>query len=145
MHEAHPQQRYRVIERLAAGGMAEVFLAESAGIEGFKKLVAIKTLLPALDDGDRFVRMLLDEARVASALTHPNIVQLYDLGQDGELPFLVMEYVHGESLASIERFLGRVPDRLGSRSPARCSTRSPTPPSRDWRSCTATSRRRTSS
>jgi serine/threonine protein kinase len=104
--------RYWLECEIGRGGMGAVHLASSRGPDGFKKLVAIKTLLPALDGGDRFVKMLLDEARVASGLMHPNIVQLYDLGQDGALPFLVMEYVHGESLASIESFLGRLPDRI---------------------------------
>jgi len=69
MSDAHPQQRYRVLDRLASGGMAEVFLAESASIEGFKKRVAIKRVLPHLSEKTRFISMFLDEAQLSTQLS----------------------------------------------------------------------------
>ena len=90
MTEAHQQQRYRVIERLASGGMAEVFLAESAGIEGFKKQVAIKRVLPQLSKKEQFIAMFLDEARLSAHLSHSNVVSLFDIGVGDGTYFIVM-------------------------------------------------------
>ena len=97
----HPQQRYRVLERLAAGGMAEVFIAESAGIEGFKKQVAIKRVLPSLSEKKRFIAMFLDEARLSAHLTHSNVAQVFDIGVGDSAYFIVMEYVDGADLKAI--------------------------------------------
>jgi serine/threonine protein kinase len=63
------QQRYRIIERIAAGGMAEVYRAESAGLEGFKKVVAIKRVLPHLAEKKQFIGMFLDEAHICRTRT----------------------------------------------------------------------------
>jgi serine/threonine-protein kinase len=101
MTEAHQQQRYRVIERLASGGMAEVFLAESAGIEGFKKRVAIKRVLPHLSEKKRFISMFLDEARLSAHLSHSNVVQVFDIGVGDNAYFIVMEYVDGADLKGV--------------------------------------------
>src|SRR6186713_2903277 len=101
MTEAHQQQRYRVIERLASGGMAEVFLAESAGIEGFKKQVAIKRVLPHLSEKKRFIAMFLDEARLSAHLSHSNCVQVFDIGVGDNAYFIVMEYVDGSDLKAV--------------------------------------------
>lgn len=95
------QQRYRVIERLAAGGMAEVFIAESAGIEGFKKQVAIKRVLPSLSEKKRFIAMFLDEARLSANLTHSNVAQVFDIGVGDSAYFIVMEYVDGADLKAV--------------------------------------------
>lgn len=95
------QQRYRVIERLASGGMAEVFLAESAGIEGFKKRVAIKRVLPHLSENKRFIAMFLDEARLSAHLTHSQIAQVFDIGVGDNAYFIVMEYVDGSDLKGL--------------------------------------------
>src|SRR5512144_563065 len=97
----HPQQRYRVLERLASGGMAEVFIAESAGIEGFKKRVAIKRVLPHLSEKTRFISMFLDEARLSAQLSHSNCVQVFDIGVGDQAYFIVMEFVDGANLKSI--------------------------------------------
>jgi serine/threonine-protein kinase len=105
--EGHQQQRYRVLERLAAGGMAEVFLAESAGIEGFKKLVAIKRVLPALSEKKRFIAMFLDEARLSAHLSHSNVVQVFDIGVGESAYFIVMEYVDGADLKQIIEYMKR--------------------------------------
>jgi serine/threonine protein kinase len=101
----HQQQRYRVVERLASGGMAEVFLAESAGIEGFKKLVAIKRVLPHLSEKKRFIAMFLDEARLSAHLSHSNCVQVFDIGVGDNAYFIVMEYVDGADLKGVIEYL----------------------------------------
>jgi serine/threonine protein kinase len=95
------QQRYRVIDRLAAGGMAEVFRAESAGLEGFKKKVAIKRVLPHLSEKKRFIKMFLDEARLGAYLSHSNCVQVFDIGVGDNTYFIVMEYVDGADLKAV--------------------------------------------
>ncbi len=95
------QQRYRVLERLAAGGMAEVYLAESAGLEGFKKRVAIKRVLPHLSEKTRFIAMFLDEARLSAHLNHSNIAHVFDIGVGDNAYFIVMEYVDGVDLKAI--------------------------------------------
>jgi serine/threonine-protein kinase len=106
MTEAHhPQQRYRVLERLASGGMAEVFIAESAGIEGFKKRVAIKRVLPHLSEKKRFISMFLDEARLSAQLSHSNCVQVFDIGVGDNAYFIVMEFVDGADLKAVIDYL----------------------------------------
>ncbi len=95
------QQRYRVIERIAAGGMAEVYRAESAGLEGFKKVVAIKRVLPHLSEKKKFIGMFLDEARVSATLSHSNCVQVFDIGVGDNTYFIVMEYVEGADLKAV--------------------------------------------
>jgi serine/threonine-protein kinase len=98
---AQQQQRYRVIERIAAGGMAEVYRAESAGLEGFKKIVAIKRVLPHLAEKKQFIGMFLDEARTSAHLSHSNCVQVFDIGVGDNTYFIVMEYVDGSDLKAI--------------------------------------------
>ena len=95
------QQRYRVLKRLASGGMAEVFVAESAGIEGFKKQVAIKRVLPALSRKEQFIAMFLDEARLSAHLSHSNVVSVFDIGVGDGTYFIVMEYVEGADLKNV--------------------------------------------
>lgn len=97
----HPQQRYRVIEKLASGGMAEVFRAESAGVEGFKKQVAIKRVLPHLSEKKKFISMFLDEARLSAHLSHSNVAQVFDIGVGDNAFFIVMEYVDGADLKAV--------------------------------------------
>src|SRR3977135_1105303 len=101
----HQQQRYRVIEKLASGGMAEVFRAESAGIEGFKKRVAIKRVLPHLSEKKRFISMFLDEARLGAHLSHSNCVQTFDIGVGDNAYFIVMEFVDGADLKAVIDYL----------------------------------------
>src|SRR5580704_12785199 len=105
MTDAHQQQRYRVKERLASGGMAEVFLAESAGIEGYKKQVAIKRVLPSLSEKKRFIAMFLDEARLSAHLSHSNVAQVFDIGVGDSAYFIVMEYVDGADLKAIIEYM----------------------------------------
>lgn len=94
-------QRYRVIEKLESGGMAEVFRAESEGLQGFKKQVAIKRVLPHLSEKKKFIQMFLDEARLSAHLSHSNCVQVFDIGVGDNAYFIVMEFVDGANLKSI--------------------------------------------
>jgi len=103
-------QRYRVLKRLASGGMAEVFVAESAGIEGFRKQVAIKRVLPQLSRNNQFIEMFLDEARLCARLAHSNVVSVFDIGVGDNTYFIVMEYVDGADLKQVieyQKKLGR--------------------------------------
>src|SRR4051812_19864845 len=93
--------RYRIVRRLAAGGMAEVFLAQSEGPAGFKKNVVLKRVLPHLADDPSFVEMLMNEAKLAAQLNHPQIVQIFELGCDDGQWFIAMEYIEGLSLRGI--------------------------------------------
>jgi serine/threonine protein kinase len=95
--------RYRVLRKLAHGGMAEIFLALQVGAEGFEKPVVLKRILPALSADPAFVRMLVDEAHIVSTLNHSNLVQVLDLGQAGSEFFLVLEFVDGWSLEQVRR------------------------------------------
>src|ERR1700722_16713775 len=97
--------KYTLVRRLATGGMAELFLAIQKSVAGFEKLVVIKRILPALSRDRAFVEMLLHEARVAASLTHPNIVQVFDVGTVDGTYFIAMEHAHGEDLRSIVRHM----------------------------------------
>lgn len=99
--------RYTLLRPLGAGGMAELFLARADGIEGFAKLVALKRILPHKATSERFVRMLLNEARLVAGLDHPNIAQVHDIGLEHGEYFFAMEYVHGQDLARVLRRAGR--------------------------------------
>ena len=96
--------QYELLEKIASGGMADVFRARRSGVEGFQKTVAIKKILPHIADNDEFITMFADEAKLAAELNHPNIVHIYDLGkiQAGGY-FIAMEYVEGTDLRSILR------------------------------------------
>ncbi len=95
--------RYRLLKKLAVGGMAEVYIAKQKGVEGFEKLVVIKMLLPKFTSDRQFVTMFLDEARLAARLSHPNVVHIYDLGLADGKYYIAMEYIHGENLSSIRK------------------------------------------
>jgi len=90
-----PAQRYQVLKKIDAGGMAEIFLAKSLSIQGMEKFVAIKRVLPSLTKNAKFIEMFLDEARLSLGLTHANIVQVFDVSQSAGTYFIVMEYVDG--------------------------------------------------
>jgi serine/threonine protein kinase len=94
---------YRLLARVAVGGMAEVFKAKRSGVEGFEKVVAVKRILPHLSDNKEFVDMFVDEAKMVAGLTHPNIVQIFDLGRIEKSYYIAMEYVQGRDLRSILR------------------------------------------
>ncbi|MCA1732382.1 MAG: protein kinase, partial [Acidobacteria bacterium] len=90
-------------ERIATGGMAEIWLAQMQGVEGFEKLVAIKRILPHLAADQEFVGMFIDEAKIAARLNHPNIIHIYDLGKAADTYYIAMELVDGHDLKSILR------------------------------------------
>lgn len=95
--------RYRLCFELASGGMATVYLARMDGPHGFEKLVALKRIHPHLVSERRYVEMFLDEARIASGITHPNVCTVFDFGESGGDYFLTMEYLVGEPLARLFR------------------------------------------
>ena len=95
--------RYLLLERIAAGGMAEVFKAKSYGVAGFEKLLVIKKILPHLSQNERFVTMFIKEAKIAVNLNHKNVVQVFDLGKVADDYYIAMEYVHGKDLREITR------------------------------------------
>ncbi|UJR84451.1 serine/threonine-protein kinase PknK [Sandaracinus amylolyticus] len=93
--------RYRILRRLGAGGMAEVFLAKSSGAEGIEKVLVVKRVLPTFARSPKFVSMFVDEAKVAMRLNHPNIVQVYNFEQVRDEFLLAMEYVDGLDLGRL--------------------------------------------
>ncbi|WP_282416841.1 serine/threonine-protein kinase [Polyangium sp. 15x6] len=95
--------KYTLLRRLAAGGMAEIFLALHRSVAGFEKLIVIKRILPSMNNDQAFIEMLLHEARVAATMSHPNIVQTFDVGQVDGTYFIAMEHIHGEDIRSIVR------------------------------------------
>ena len=103
---------YEVLSRLALGGMAELLLARRVGIEGFRKLVVLKRILPQHATNPDFVEMFLHEARLAAALEHPNIVQVFDIGKSGDDYYFAMAYLHGKDVLAILRELSRTKRRM---------------------------------
>src|SRR5215813_7160256 len=103
--EPLPRQfgKYTLMRKLAAGGMAELFLALHRSVAGFEKLIVIKRILPSMNQDKGFIDMLLHEARIAATLSHPNIVQIFDVGQIDNTYFIAMEHIHGEDIRSIVR------------------------------------------
>ncbi len=95
--------RYHLLKKLATGGMAEVFLARQQGERGFERLVCLKRILPGFAAEPDFVRMFVDEARIVADLRHPNVVSVFDAGQDEGSWYMVMEYLEGHDLASVVR------------------------------------------
>ena len=95
--------KYQLLERLAVGGMAELYRARFQAMAGVSKPVVIKKILPAFADSQAFVSMFVNEARIVVSLSHGNIAQVFDFGEiDGEY-FLAMEYVHGQPLSRVLR------------------------------------------
>jgi serine/threonine-protein kinase len=99
--------KYRLLRLLARGGMGEVYLARQEGLKGFSKTVVVKRILDHLAEDAAFSQMFINEARVSALLTHPNIVQVFDLGEEEGGLFLAMEYVHGQSLRKIGQALSK--------------------------------------
>ncbi|MCY1080175.1 serine/threonine protein kinase [Archangium lansingense] len=96
-----PFGQYKLLDRLAVGGMAELFLAQQPGPDGFEKPVVIKRIRPHLSRQPAFVRMFLNEARLAAQLNHPNIVQIHDLGKVGDSYYIGMEYLFGRDMRRV--------------------------------------------
>ena len=95
--------KYQLLRRLATGGMAEIYIARAEGMAGFEKLVVLKRILPQHAESEDFIRMFLTEARLAATLHHPNIVQVYDIGEDAGTFFFTMEWVKGQDLRKLVR------------------------------------------
>jgi len=93
--------RYQLLKEIAIGGMAEIHVAKQTGVEGFEKLVVIKKILPQFARDPHFVKMFLNEARLAARLSHPNVVHIYDLGYANGVYYIAMEYIHGENLSGV--------------------------------------------
>jgi serine/threonine protein kinase len=102
---------YRIIRKLAVGGMAEIFLARLEGAHGFTKYVVLKRLLPHLCEDQTFVQMFLREARLSAKLTHPNIAQVFDIGEEGGRVHYAMEYVDGPELRHVAKRIHSRGDR----------------------------------
>jgi serine/threonine-protein kinase len=104
--------RYQVLDRVAIGGMAELFKATLQGEHGFAKLVAIKKILPHLANDRQFVEMFIDEARLTAQLDHRHIVQVFELGTDADTPYIAMQYVDGVDVLALLRECARAQIRL---------------------------------
>ncbi|HEU4729127.1 MAG TPA: serine/threonine-protein kinase [Kofleriaceae bacterium] len=104
--------RYQILDRLAVGGMAELFKATLTGDHGFEKLVAIKKILPHLATDRSFVEMFIDEARITAQLDHRHIVQVFELGTDADTPYIAMQYVDGLDVLALLRECARAQIRL---------------------------------
>ncbi|HEX5063021.1 MAG TPA: protein kinase [Kofleriaceae bacterium] len=110
--EARRFGKYTLVAKLATGGMAEIFLARLHGDGGFEKLVCIKRILPHLAKDPQFVAMFLDEARVAARISHPNVCQVFELGECEGQYYIAMEYLEGVPLSLFRRrdFYPGLPD-----------------------------------
>jgi serine/threonine protein kinase len=97
--------KYQVYAKLATGGMAELFIAKQQGLAGISKTVVIKCVLPHLAQSSDFLEMFLDEARVATMLQHPNIVQIFEVGQVHDVYYIAMEYIRGVDLKRLRKQL----------------------------------------
>ncbi len=99
--------RYELLERVGLGGMAEVYRARLPSMHGLSKTVAIKRILPYHCADPSFVKMFLDEARIALSLSHPNIGQIYELSEVDDFLFLAMEFIDGPNLSTVLKRLAR--------------------------------------
>ncbi len=94
--------RFELVTKLATGGMAELFLARERGLAGLERLVVIKRILPHLADNPSFIEMFLREARIIARLNHPNVVQIYELGEENGSYYIAMEYIHGSTVREMQ-------------------------------------------
>jgi len=104
--------KYVLVERIAIGGMAEIFKAKAAGLGGFEKMLAIKRLHPRYSDDQDFIRMLMDEANIAVQLSHMNIGQIFDLGREEDLVYIAMELIEGRDLYRLLKRLAELDQLL---------------------------------
>ncbi len=93
--------RYEIIKKLAVGGMAQIYLARVRATAGFEKLVVLKRISPLVAEDREFVQMFLDEARLAATLRHPNIADVFDVGEDAGSYYFAMEFIHGQDARSV--------------------------------------------
>jgi serine/threonine protein kinase/Tfp pilus assembly protein PilF len=95
--------KYKLLDKIAVGGMAELYRAKLTGVQGFEKLIAIKKILPHLSDQDSLITSFIDEAKLAALLHHENIVQIYDFGNMDNEYFIAMEFLFGKDLRTIRK------------------------------------------
>lgn len=107
-----PFGRYYLLDRVAVGGMAEIFLAKTFGHAGFEKILVVKRIREQFAEDPAFVAMFVDEAKLSAQLVHPNIVQVHDFGKHGMHWFIAMEAVHGKDLKSLMRRLAERGERM---------------------------------
>ncbi len=105
--EPQPFGKYVLIDKIATGGMAEIFKAKAYGHAGFENLIVIKRILPHIGENAEFVEMFIDEAKVSVALQHPNIVRIFDFGKLIQNYFIAMECVEGKDTRNLLRKLSR--------------------------------------
>ncbi len=99
---------YDILGLIARGGMAEIYKAKKKGVKGFEKVIAIKKILSGYGEDDKYIEMLVDEAKIAAELSHPNIVQIYDLGKKDDYYFIAMEYIQGKDLGLTLKKLNKI-------------------------------------
>ncbi|PIE20313.1 MAG: hypothetical protein CSA66_00750 [Proteobacteria bacterium] len=106
MSQKFPQKfgKYILLDKLATGGMAEIFKAKAAGAEGFEKDIVIKRILPHFSEDRDFVKMFIDEASITAKLQHANIVQIFDFDVYEGAYYIAMEYIEGEDLSNVLKF-----------------------------------------
>lgn len=104
--------KYALLDKIAAGGMAEVYLAKSLGAEGVNKFVAIKRILPQFSEHEEFISMFKEEAKIAVNISHSNVVSIYDFGEENNRFYLVMEYVQGRNLRQLINRLKKQENQL---------------------------------
>jgi len=105
MRQPVPFGKYLLLDRISVGGMAEVFKAKSYGVEGFEKVIAIKRILPSMGEDKDFIKMFIDEAKIAGQLSHANICQIFELGKHLGAHFIAMEFIWGKDLLQIQNRL----------------------------------------
>jgi tetratricopeptide (TPR) repeat protein len=116
MNSLQPEEktaRYQLLERIAVGGMAELYRARVRGEQGFEKLVAVKKILPHLTGEEDLVNAFIEEAKLAALLQHPNIVQIFDFGRLDGSYFIAMEYLHGQDLSRMMQTADRKNQPIG--------------------------------
>ena len=114
MRQAIPFGKYLLLDRISVGGMAEVFKAKSYGVEGFEKVIAIKRILPSMGEDRDFIKMFIDEAKIAGQLAHANICQIFELGRIEGAHFIAMEFIWGKDLLQIQNRLRKLKQTMSA-------------------------------
>ncbi|HSN29841.1 MAG TPA: protein kinase [Kofleriaceae bacterium] len=112
MRQPVPFGKYLLLDRISVGGMAEVFKAKSYGVEGFEKIIAIKRILPTMGEDRDFIKMFIDEAKIAGQLAHANICQIFELGRIDGSHFIAMEYIWGKDLLQIQNRVRKLKQQM---------------------------------
>jgi serine/threonine protein kinase len=114
VRQAIPFGKYLLLDRISVGGMAEVFKAKSYGVEGFEKVIAIKRILPSMGEDRDFIKMFIDEAKIAGQLAHANICQIFELGRIDGAHFIAMEFIWGKDLLQIQNRLRKLKQTMNA-------------------------------